>query len=131
MCDDWENEDWENAEYTIPVLNVPNPEQLKRLEERKLIEESDLANAKDLFKLNDDEIDLTLKEIKDLNKRPNNFQVKKPKREKTVSNQKANEEKQKELAKIRKEQKAKKERENELYGDTIDDEYADYEDKFY
>ena len=88
-------------------------------------------SCKDLFKLNDDEIDLTVKEIKDLNKSTNNFQVKNPKREKTVSNQKANEEKQKELAKIRKEQKAKKEREKELYGDTIDDEYADYEDKFY
>ena len=58
MSDDWE--DWENQDFVIPVLNVPNEEQLKRLEERKLVEDSDNALTKDLFS---NEEDLALKQV--------------------------------------------------------------------
>lgn len=137
MCDDWE--DWENADFTIPEFKPPNPEQLKILENRKLIEEADLQNAKDLFTDNDEEVDLTIRELKKsesqkLNKNISNTNIHvdvKPKREKIVNNQKANEEKQKEQSKILKEQKARKARERELFGEADDDEYAEYEDMYH
>ena len=47
MTDDWE--DWEAEDFALPVLNVHNEEQLKRLEERKLVEESDNKLTKELF----------------------------------------------------------------------------------
>ena len=130
MTDSWE--DWENEDYTIPVLNVPNPEELKRLEERKLVEESDLQNARDLF--SNEEEDLALQEVKNQEiKKIKNISVKKiVNQEKRVSNQKINEQKQKEQSKILKEEKAKKAKAKELYGEADDDnEYAEYEDMFY
>ena len=45
--EDWD--DWENAEIIIPTINILNKEQLKRIEERKLIEEADTELAKELF----------------------------------------------------------------------------------
>lgn len=64
MSDSWE--DWENE---VPVLNVPTVEQLKRLEEQRLIEESDIELAKDLISGNKkEEEDLALLEIKQTTK---------------------------------------------------------------
>ena len=127
MCDDWE--DWENEDFVVPTF-VPNEEQLKRLEERKLVEESDAKIARELFEFNDFE-NLADNKIKKFSQQNTNTNDIKPKRQKIVSNQKANEEKQQESARIKREQKAKKIRENELYGEVEEDEYADYEDKFY
>jgi hypothetical protein len=130
MTDSWE--DWENEDYTIPVLNAPNPEELKRLEERKLVEESDLQNARDLF--SNEEEDLALQDVKNQEiKKNKTISVKQIlKREKKVSNQKINEQKQKEQSKILKEEKAKKAKAKELYGEADDEnKYADYEDMFY
>ena len=130
MTDSWE--DWENEDYTIPVLNIPTPEQLKQLEERKLVEESDMQNARDLF--SNEEEDLAIEEIRNQQiKKIKNISVKKIiKQEKKISNQKINEQKQKEQSKILKEEKAKKEKAKELYGEIDDDnEYAQYEDMFY
>ena len=62
MSDDWE--DWENEDFIIPVLSIPNEEQLKRLDERKLVEESDNALARELF--SKDEEDLVYDELKKL-----------------------------------------------------------------
>ena len=47
MTDSWEDCEIENI--VIPVLHVPNKEQIKRLEERKKIEESEIALMKDFF----------------------------------------------------------------------------------
>ena len=44
MSNNWD--DWEHENYIVPVLNI---EQLKRLEEQRLVEESDNALTKDLF----------------------------------------------------------------------------------
>ena len=44
---DWD--DWEEADFKIPIINVLTEEQLKRIEERRLIEESDTELAKELF----------------------------------------------------------------------------------
>ena len=61
MTNVWD--DWEPTEEV--VLNVQTPEQLKRLEERRLIEESDLALVKSFF--NKDESVKDTKTIKDTN----------------------------------------------------------------
>lgn len=132
MSDNWE--DWENQDFTIPVLSVPNEEHLKRLEERKLVEESDNALAKELF--SNDEEDLVYEDLKklevkkDINPLP--LTEKKAPNKNIPDKQKENEEKQKELSKKIKEDKLKKQRERELYGEAEeDDEYAKYEDQFY
>jgi hypothetical protein len=47
MIDSWEDLEIENI--VIPGLHVPNKEQIKQLEERKIIEESEIALMKDFF----------------------------------------------------------------------------------
>lgn len=128
MSDDWE--DWENQDFVVPVLSVPNEEQLKRLEERKLVEESDNALTNLLF-LNEEE-DLCLKQVE------YKIRVKPlPKSEKEIkknvlSKQKENEQKQKELSKKIKEEKLQKKKEKEIFGEAEEDEkYSKYEDMFY
>lgn len=128
MADNWE--DWENEDFIIPDLVITNQEQLKRLEERKLVEEADLENARDLFMKEEDLSirELRIQETNNLYK--NNAIDIKP--EKKISNQKINEQKLKEQSKILKEQKAKKEKAKDLYGESqYNDEYSEYEDKFY
>jgi hypothetical protein len=139
MTDTWE--DWENEDFEVPVLNVPTQEQLKRLEEQKLVEEADNALARELFiTINKEEEDLALEELKLLEQSTKNKNIpqkvqvpaKKNKPEKSVNKQKENEEKQKAASKKLKEEKAKKIKEQELFGDAeYDDTYADYEDQFY
>jgi hypothetical protein len=92
------------------------------LEERKLVEESDNALTKNLFG-NDEEV----------NKYKNKSIVaeKKESKKNLISKQKENEQKLKELAKLTKEQKSKKERERELFGEATENEYAQYEEMFY
>jgi ribonuclease D len=126
MTDDWE--DWENEDYIIPILNVPNEEQLKKLEENKLVEESDNALTRDLFS-NPQEKDLT----KQFEQKINTISSEKKISKKYVSSkQKENEEKQKELSKKIKEEKLKKQRKKEIFGEADEDnEYTKYEDMFY
>jgi len=128
MSDNWE--DWENQDFVIPVLNVPNEEQLKRLEERKLVEESDNALTKDLFS---NEEDLALKQVEiKISVKPLPKAEKKAPNKNIPNKQKENEQKQKELSKKNKEDKLRKQRERELYGEANeDDEYAKYEEMFY
>jgi hypothetical protein len=126
MSDSWE--DWENEDFEVPVLIDRSEEQLKRLEEQKLVEESDNKLAKQLF--NDDE-DLIYKEIKQICDKKE-MPVKKNKLEKKNNKQKENEEKQKLASKKLKEEKAKKLKEQKIFGDAeYDDTYAEYEDQFY
>jgi hypothetical protein len=131
MEDDWE--DWENENYSIPILNS---EQLKRLEERKLVEESDNKIASQLFGHDeqeeyeeDEEEDLSLQ-----NQTLNNDKILKPIRNKRnfVNKQKENEEKMKEKSKKIKEEKEKKQKEKELFGQVEEyDEYDKFTEKFY
>ena len=127
MSDSWENEDFE-----IPVLNVRTPEQLKRLEDQKLVEESDNALARELFRDNNKKDDLAYTELKlsTKNNIPQKAQL--PSIKNKLDKQKENEQKQKDLSKKLKEDKAKKIKEKEIFGEAeYDDEYADYEDQFY
>jgi hypothetical protein len=136
MTDSWE--DWENEDFEVPVLNVPTQEQLKRLEEQRLAEEADTELAKELFiTINEEEKDLVYEELKQSEKNKNipqkaQLPAKKNKPAKNTDKQKENEQRQKELSKKLKEEKAKKLKEQEIFGDAeYDDTYADYEDQFY
>jgi hypothetical protein len=117
--DDWE--DWDNDHHYC----LPNEEQLKQLEERKLVEESDNALTKSLF----EQHDLAYKEL-DKIVVPTLTEKKAPKG-RGVSNKEANEKKLKEISKLTKEYKEKKKREKEMFGEATEDEYAEYEELFY
>jgi exonuclease I len=128
MEDDWE--DWENENYSIPILNS---EQLKRLEERKLVEESDNKIAKQLFGHDDEEEEEDIS-LQNQTQTLNNDKLLKPIRNKRsfINKQKENEEKMKEKSKKIKEEKEKKQNEKELFGEAEDyDEYDEFAEKFY
>jgi len=121
MADNWE--DWDSEDFVIPIFNTrPN---VKQLEERKLVEESDNALTNDLFgNIKKTNVNKNL-----LN---NNENLPKNVKTKTISNQKINEEKQKEKSKFIKKQKENIIKIKELYGVSVyQDEYSHYEDKFY
>ena len=132
MADDWE--DWDNEDFSIPNLTIKSEKELKKLQERRLVEESDEKIARQLFGYEDEDYQDECKEknhtLNFINQ--NNDTIIKPIRNKktTVSNQKENEEKIKERAKKIREQKAKKMAEKELYGEAEADDYDDYVDKF-
>ena len=112
-------DDWEDSDFVIPIIN--SKEQLKKLEERKLMEESNNKLIEDLF-------------LEQQMKPQENIQPPKPpepdpKKKKFNSNNKINEKKQKVSRKI-KEAKEKMKKDIEIYGDN-NYEYNDYEDKFY
>ncbi len=136
MTDSWE--DWENEDFDVLVLNVPTQEQLKRLEEQKLVEESDNAIARELFNNDNEDLGLAFKPSEKEEKIANDQNKKTPmpsiknKQAKKTDKQKENEEKQKELSNKLKEEKKRREKEQEIFGYAeYDDEYADYEDQFY
>jgi hypothetical protein len=115
--DDWD--DWENAEIIIPTINVLNQEQLKRIEERKLIEEADTELSKELFSdatsykkiLNIDKNNIVIYKNTPLTKENIEAKLKK------LQNKKDNELKQQEFSKKIREEKLKKQIEIELYGE--------------
>lgn len=122
MSDDWE--DWADDDLIIPTLNAA---QLKQLEERKLVEESDNALTKDLFS---DDKQSVLKIV--TKQQTKTTTTKKYNREKLVTNKEINERKQKEISKKNKEDKLFKKKLAETFGDAEEDnEYAEYEDQFY
>jgi hypothetical protein len=129
--------DWEEWELEDLVLNVPNEEQLKRLNERKLVEESDNALTMELFSGDDKKM---------VAKSCENETNKKVKHEKDDKQEKEKQEKEKQAKRVfnsqpkneleavnrRKEEKARKQRAAEIFGESdCQDEYAHYEDKFY
>lgn len=119
--DNWE--DWDDYEKAC----LPNEQQLKQLNVRKLVEESDNALTKHLF-----EDDLAYEEFNKYEQKSTleTTEKKAPKKQ-AFSKKDANEQKQKELSKSAKEYKAKKEREKELFGEATESEYAQYEEMFY
>ena len=74
------SDDWEDQDLTIPVLSVQNEEQLKRLDERKLVEESDNALTKSLFS-NEEDI---LKKDLEIKKQKHTFTEKKAPKQRRV-----------------------------------------------
>jgi hypothetical protein len=112
-------DDWEDSDFVIPIIN--SKEQLKQLEERKLMEESNNKLIEDLFS----EQQMKRQEHIQPPKPPES----EPKKNK-FNNNKINEMKQKEVSRKIKEDKEKMKKDIEMYGDN-NYEYNDYEDKFY
>jgi hypothetical protein len=117
MNDSWE--DWDVENIVIPVLHVPNKEQIKRIEERKLVEESEIAMMKDFFNNNNNNSNNSNTKETTENKKN------KPK----ISKQKENELKQKELSIKLKQKKEQDKKHAELYGECRQDKYDKYDDK--
>ena len=135
MSDSWE--DWDNDNYIFPVLIDTTERQLKQIEERKLIEESEIYLARDLIYTN---IKDNIKDrFKDLNykqpegcKEPTKIAQISNKPKKVNDKQKENEEKQKKISKKLKEEKAKILKHQEIFGYVANnDKYAVYEDEIY
>lgn len=131
MSENWENEDWENEDWEALILKTA--EEIRKLEERKLVEEADNELSYDLFTADDKKIEKTANILtnqfleKDKEKLPSKMRN-------TKSNQQLNEEKQKELSMKIKKQKKEKQREKEIFGEAKEDKYnkySQYEDYFY
>ena len=130
MFDNWE--DWDNEEPLVPVLDIHKKEELKRLEERKLIEESDNALTNDLFTSNSSNNSSNnsnnSNNIININNSINNSTDTKNIKKKFISKKKENELKQKEFSEKLKKKKEDDKRHAETFGEySYDDEYAHYE----
>jgi hypothetical protein len=135
-------DDWEYQE--IDPLHFRNSEQLRILEERRLIEEADNAVTEDLFSTNDDNLTKNLtknfiqneknKQTDNINKAVMQINQKLgPKIQLKTNRQLENEQKQKELSTVLKKQKEHKKRLAEIYGeaDDNDNKYTHYEDIYF
>jgi hypothetical protein len=121
MNDSLEDLDVENI--VIPVLHVPNKEQIKRIEERKLVEESEIAMMKDFF--NNSNNNNSNNSNNNNTKETTENKKNKPK----ISKQKENELKQKELSIKLKQKKEQDKKHAELYGECRQNKYDKYDDK--
>jgi hypothetical protein len=124
------SDDWDCDNYIIPILNVQNKEQLKLLEERKLVEESDNALMDELFdnkNTTNKTPEITQNTIKNINI---NTEKIKNKKEKPDSKQAENELKQKEFSQNLKNKKEAAKKHSDTFGEFIHDEYDYYVDKF-
>lgn len=123
MTDSWEDCEIENI--VIPVLHVPNKEQIKRLEERKKIEESEIALMKDFFdNTNNNTNSNTDSNTNISNKEPSDNTKHK---QKIVGKQKENELKQKELSIKLKQKKEAAKKHSDIFGEVIHDKYDEYD----
>lgn len=131
-CDESWEDDWENIEVPDLQVSFENKQrELKLLEERRLMEEADLALAEELFveqtkKCNDD---LALLEpIKFFKEKPKQLQIEQEKRRQELR------ERQKQQAHQEREKKKEQKKYKELYGeaelDEYDEMYGDLEDKY-
>ena len=121
------NDSWEDENIVIPVLHVPNKEQIKRLEERKKIEESEIALMKDFFdNTNNNTNSNTDSNTNISNKEPSDNTKHK---QKIVDKQKENELKQKELSIKLKQKKEAAKKHSDVFGEVIHDKYDKYDDK--
>ena len=126
MNENWEDDNWEDDDFIVPIVN--SSVQLKKLEERRLQEESDYLVAKDLF--NEEKNITQVAAEKHITK----IQITEKKVFVKRNNITNNEAKQKEASQKIKAAKENKIKEIDTYGenDYYDDyeEYLDYEDKF-
>lgn len=122
MLDDWE---WDDT----LLNNIPNLDQLKKIQERKLVEESDNAIIDELFLENCNKNEKKTSQFvssnlyMNLNKKIMNGDK--------INKKELNEKKQKIKSIKLKEAKLKKQREFELFGDVEEDKYSIYEDIIY
>jgi hypothetical protein len=125
METDWED-DWENTEIPDLLVSIQNKErELKLLEERKLMEDADLALAEELFhgeleKINESKKQESFVPVKlDKKEKPKNLQILQEQKRKELQ------EKQKQQSQKQKEKKQKEKKHKELFGEAEFDEYDD------
>jgi hypothetical protein len=134
------DDDWED--YEITPLDFHTSEQLRILEERRLIEEADNLLTDELFISDSKRIEKTSLNLTNnfiQKEKINNDKIKKISAQinsKVISKnnkQKENEEKQRLLSNILKKQKEDKKRLVDIYGEAQEknDKYSYYEDQFY
>jgi len=123
IIEDWE--DWE-VEFVSPVLHVLNKEQIKQLEERKLVEEADNTLINEIF---DNKSNSNSNSNSNIINSNNKGKTENTKNKPKISKQKENELKQKELSIKLKQKKEQEKNHAELYGEYIYDEYDKYDDK--
>ena len=130
MYDDLDDFVWDSSELEGTSTNIPpSKETIKRLEERRLVEESDIAIVKKLFGNEDYECKITNTNTNtNTNVNVNVNRIKSENNKVIISNQYKNELKQKESAKLRQKQKEMNAKHIELYGE-YENTYYDYEDK--
>ena len=122
------SEDWDCDNYIIPLLNEQNKEQLKQLEERKLVDETEIALMKDFFNNNsndnnnDNDNNANNNNDNNNNKEKTENKKNKPK----ISKQKENELKQKEISIKLKQKKEQEKKHFEIFGEIICDKYDYY-----
>jgi len=121
MTDSWEDCEIENI--VIPVLHVPNKEQIKRLEERKKIEESEIALMKDFFDTNNNTNTNNTNNTSNSKETIDNTKHK----QKIVGKQRENELKQKELSIKLKQKKEAEKKHSDIFGEVIHDKYDEYD----
>ena len=117
MNDSWE--DWEGENIVTSDLHVPNKEQIKRLEERKKIEESEIALMKDFFDNNSNTSNNTINNKETTESKINKVKI--------VGKQRENELKQKELSEKIRKKKAAEKKHSDVFGEVIHDKYDEYD----
>jgi hypothetical protein len=122
METDWED-NWENNEIPDLLVSIQNKErELKLLEERKLMEDADLALAEELFNDEQEKINESKKQelfvpVKHVKEKPKGLQnLQEHKRQELR-------EKQKQQSQKQKEKKQKEKKHKELFGEAEFDEY--------
>jgi hypothetical protein len=122
METDWED-NWENNEIPDLLVSIQNKErELKLLEERKLMEDADLALAEELFNDEQEKINESKKQelfvpVKPVKEKPKGLQnLQEHKRQELR-------EKQKQQSQKQKEKKQKEKKHKELFGEAEFDEY--------
>ena len=132
MTDSWEDCEIENI--VIPVLHVPNKEQIKRSEERKKIEESEIALMKDFFdnNSNTNSNSISNNNTNTNNTNTNNTSNKEPSdntkhKQKIINKQRENELKQKELSIKLKQKREAEKKHSDIFGQVIHDKYDEYD----
>jgi hypothetical protein len=126
METDWED-NWENNEIPDLLLaSIQNKErELKLLEERKLMEDADLALAEELFngekeKINESKKQESFVPVKLIKKeKPKDLQILQEQKRKELQ------EKQKQQSQKQKEKKKQQQKQKELFGEAEFDEYDD------
>ena len=117
------NEDWEDKNIVIPVLDVPNKEQIKRLEERKKIEEYEIALMKDFF----DNNNISNNTNNNTSNNTSNNTETTENKIKIVGKQRENELKQKRLSIKLKQKKEAEKKHSDVFGEVIHDKYDEYD----
>jgi len=138
MNDNWE--DWDVENIVIPVLHVPNKEQIKRLEERKKIEESEIDLMKVFFDTNantNSNANTNTNSNANTNNNSNantnnnsNTNISNKETSKNIpkiSKQKENELNQKEISIKLKQKKEAEKKHSDVFGEVIHDEYDEYD----